>query len=106
MIIQATKTETTCVESFCYNCGKTSDRFLTAYGEYLCEQCWDDYLFTDAGKVEYIIGICRGDYPMDYFDADFLCHCAAMWHKYRAKLSISTVDIITIQFKAQLIGLL
>lgn len=71
----------------CDKCLKpVESRLLNAYGALLCEDCWDDYLFTDEGKVEYIIGITRGDYPMEYFDADFLGLCATQWNKIRTSL--------------------
>ena len=45
---------------YCADCD-THHRDLkrTAYGDYLCEDCWDDYLNTDAGKVEYFVDICN-----------------------------------------------
>ena len=48
----------------CTRCEDTGrEYFITAYGDILCEDCWDDYICTDEGKVEYLIGICKGDYP-------------------------------------------
>ena len=90
----------------CYKCGKLLDNVLTtAYGEMRCEDCWDDYLMTDRGKVEYLIGITRGDYPMDYFDADFLGWVASCWKKYRDELNLTMLDIKLIEAKAEELGL-
>ena len=81
-------------------------RLLNVYGTLLCEDCWDDYLFTDEGKVEYIIGITRGDYPIEYFDADFLGMCATQWYKNKDQFDISDDEIARIEDLAKLIDLL
>ena len=84
----------------------TETRLLTAYGALLCEDCWDDYLFSDEGKVEYIIGLTRGDYPIEYFDADFLGHCAVQWHKNKNQFDFADEEIAHIEQLANLLGLL
>lgn len=92
-----------CIECGTYVCcGKS---FHTAYGELLCPDCYDDYLFTDEGKVEYIIGIVRGDYPMDYFDADFLGNAVTQWNKNKKYFELPTEAIADIESKAEIIGL-
>ena len=92
----------------CIKCNrKVDDLFESLYGETMCEFCWDDYLMTDKGKVEYLVGIVRGDYPMDYFDADFLGHVAVCWKKYRAEiLPLTLSEIQVIDAKAKALGLL
>ena len=91
----------------CIKCNrKVDDLFESLYGETMCEYCWDDYLMTDKGKVEYLVGIVRGDYPMDYFDADFLGHVAVCWNKYRWELKMPNSDLQEIEAKAREIGLL
>lgn len=91
----------------CVKCGRiTSEPFETAYGETRCEYCWDDHLMTDKGKVEYLIGIVRGDYPMEYFDADFLIHVVACWNKYRCEFKITNGELMHIEEKARELGLL
>lgn len=84
-------------------CGKT---FTTAYGELLCPDCYDDYLFTDEGKVEYVIGIVSGDYPMDCFDADFLGEIGVQWNKHKKHLVLDHNIIADIEKRARIIGLL
>lgn len=84
-------------------CGKT---FHTAYGELLCADCYDDYLFTEEGKVEYVIGIVDGDYTMDCFDADFLGELGVQWNKHRKYLALPDDTIAYVEKKAQFIGLL
>lgn len=91
----------------CAKCDKLMvEHFVTAYGEHCCEDCWDDYLMTDKGKVEYLIGICRGDYPASDFDADFLGHVATCWNKYKECLNISVQQVISIEEKAEQLGIL
>ena len=44
----------------CTKCGTNRKELLkTAYGDYLCEDCWDEYILTEAGLLEYLIGICN-----------------------------------------------
>ena len=91
----------------CEKCDKVlGEYFVTAYGEKRCEDCWDDYLMTDKGKVEYFIGICNDDYPMSDFDADFLGHVAVCWKKYRDELDLAACEIRLIENKAAALGLL
>lgn len=90
-----------CGEYLC--CGKA---FSTAYGELLCADCYDDYLFTDEGKVEYLIGLVQGDYPMDMFDPDFLGELGVQWNKHKKHLALPEDTIIYVESKAKLIGLL
>ena len=62
---------------FCVKCGKPVDEpITTAYGDKRCPDCFDDYLMTDRGKVEYFIGLANGELNIKDFDADFLGHVA------------------------------
>jgi hypothetical protein len=91
----------------CEKCGKVlGEYFVTAYGEKRCEDCWDDYICTDRGKVEYLIGICNEDYPMSDFDADFLGWVSTCWTKYRNELDMKMSEINRIEAKARELGLL
>lgn len=91
----------------CSKCDKALGEYLvTAYGEVCCEDCWDDYLMTDRGKVEYIIGICRGDYPMSDFDADFLGWISSCWKTHRDEINLKLSDLYEIETKARALGLL
>lgn len=95
------------MKNYCERCGKThAEFFTTAYGTCLCEDCWDEYICSDKGKVEYLIGIIRGDYPMEYYDADFLGEVAASWNENKGMLFMSVDDIFAIEDKAKAIGLL
>jgi hypothetical protein len=61
---------------------------------------------TDKGKAEYLLGIVRGDFPMDYYDADFLGHVAVCWRKYRDEFNLTLKDLYEIEAKAEELGLL
>lgn len=91
----------------CAKCGKVlGEHFRTIYGEERCADCYDDYLTTDRGRVEYFVGICKGDYPMSDFDADFLGWVAECWKKNRDKTSLTMSEIESIEATAKNIGLL
>lgn len=91
----------------CIKCERPVEKpWLTAYGEHLCENCWDGHLMTDRGKVEYFLGICNNEYSMDCFDADFLGHVVACWREYRDKLNMTKFKINEIEQKAKALGLL
>lgn len=65
----------------CNKCNKPADgSLLSAYGDVFCEDCWDKYICTKEGKVEYLIGICRGDYPACEFDDEFLLEVVQSWN--------------------------
>jgi hypothetical protein len=91
----------------CVNCDKTSGEFIkTAYGDWLCEDCWDDYICTEAGMLEYLIGICNGDYPVDEFDADFLGSVAKSYRLNYEKLDLTAEQLTEIEHKAMALGIL
>lgn len=91
----------------CTKCGKIlGEYFITAYGEARCTDCYDDYLMTDKGKVEYLIGIISGDYPLSDYDSDFLGWVATCWNKYRNELAMPFKDVIRIETRARELGLL
>lgn len=95
------------MENLCDKCFKYSqERLLTAYGALLCEDCWDDYLFTPEGKVEYLFGIARGDYPATEFDADFLGFAAVQWQKNKNQFDIGDEEIARLETILKQLGLL
>ena len=92
---------------YCANCNKTGGKLLkTAYGDFLCEDCWDDYICTDAGRLEYLIGICRGDYPVNEFDADFLYEVAKSYRINYEKLDLTAEELTKLEQKAMELGIL
>jgi hypothetical protein len=92
----------------CANCDKTlgGDSFKTAYGDWLCEDCWDEYILTEAGLLEYLIGICYGDYPMSDFDADFLGRVIMSWIHNSNNLDLTVEQREEIFLKARELKLL
>jgi hypothetical protein len=76
----------------CSKCNKVLGEYLlSAYGDTVCEACWDKYIMTDEGKLEFLLGICLGDYPAADFDDEFLLEVVASWNanKERVRDNIS-----------------
>lgn len=93
----------------CTNCNTKTGRdnfFKTAYGDWLCEDCWDDYICTEAGRLEYLIGICYGDLPVEEFDADFLYEVAKSYKINYDKLDLTPAQLAEIEQKATELGIL
>ena len=91
----------------CANCEENKVELLkTAYGDYLCEDCWDDYICSDVGRLEYLIGICNEDYPVADFDADFLGEVAKSWSTHYHMLDFTPSERAKIENKARELGLL
>ena len=91
----------------CANCDKNAGELLkTAYGDWLCEDCWDDYICTDAGKLEYFIGFCREDYHPDEFDADFVYEAVKIYRINYDKLDFTAEQLTELENKAKELGLL
>ena len=70
----------------CICCEQEKEFFRTAYGTVLCEDCWDKYILTEHGKLEYLLGIVRAEYPSTEFDKDFLREAAYSWVNHRHEL--------------------
>ena len=95
------------MSAHCANCGIHSSELLTTvYGDIICEDCWDEYINTEAGKLEYLVGICNGDYTVDEFDADFLCEVAKSWKKHFLMLELTPVERFELSVKAHSLGIL
>ncbi len=91
----------------CANCGKTRGEFLkTAYGDFLCEDCWDDYICSDAGKLEYLIGICNGELYVEEFDAEFLGEVAKSYRINYNLLDLTAEELTKLEQKAKELGIL
>ena len=92
----------------CANCDKTlgGDSFKTAYGDWLCEDCWDGYICSDTGKLEYLIGICSGELPVEEFDAEFLGEVAMSWMIHYSMLDMTPQQRYEIEQKAKELGIL
>jgi hypothetical protein len=91
----------------CANCEENKVELLkTAYGDYICEDCWNEYINTDIGRLEYLIGICNGDYPKEDFDADFLGSVVVSWMINYSMLDLTPQERFDIEEKARKLGLL
>ncbi len=91
----------------CKKCGKPLGSYTTtAYGEDRCELCFEDYLMTDRGKVEYLLGLTTGELDIKDYDADFLGHVAVCWMKYRSDLNMTLQGIRETEEKAKQLGIL
>lgn len=78
----------------CDKCGKRTEEYLeSVYGVQMCEDCWDEYLFTDEGKAEVIYSIYKGDCNPFDFDADYLGEAMTQWRKYKSEMDLSEDEI-------------
>ena len=95
---------------YCNNCYRPDDEcdflFKTAYGDFLCEDCWDDYICTEAGMLEYFLGFCRGDYHPDEFDADFVYEAIKSYELNYDRLDLTDEQRTEYETKAKELGLL
>lgn len=92
---------------YCATCDTHHKELLkTVYGDFICADCWDDYITSDEGRLEYLVGICQGDYPMSDFDSDFLGEVAVSWKKHANKTILSEYKIAAITLNAYNKGLL
>lgn len=93
--------------SYCDHCNKSKQVLRkTAYGELLCIDCWNEYLCTDAGMIEYFIGIIREEYTISSFDADFLGELSRSWYKNKTDTTLKDTEIYFIETAAKHKGLL
>lgn len=95
-------------DSHCINCNKSlkENSFKTVYGDQLCEDCWDDYLCTEAGMLEYLIGICFGSLSAQDFDADFLGGITKSYKINSKKLNLTAEQLAELEQKATVFGIL
>lgn len=92
---------------YCAECDThRRDLKKTAYGDYICEDCWDEYINTDAGRVEYFIDLCNDLSPVEDFDADFLCDVAKSWMINFSLLDLTPQERYSLEQKARKLGIL
>ncbi len=93
--------------SYCDHCNKSKQVLRkTAYGELLCIDCWNEYLCTDTGMIEYFIGIIREEYDISNFDADFLGELSRSWYENKIVTTFKDTEICLIETIAKHKGLL
>lgn len=91
----------------CANCDKTRGEFIkTSYGDLLCEDCWDEYICTEAGLLEYLVAICNGACYIGDFDADFLGEVVKSYKINYAQLDLTEEQRHELESKAKELGLL
>ena len=78
----------------------------TAFGTFVCDPCWNDYLESEKGKVELFLGICSGKYFITDFSEELLNEIIISWRKYRSQLSLFKGELNSIEAMAICIGLL
>lgn len=84
----------------CEDCGKAiAITYNTVYGDTLCEDCWDEYICTDRGSIEYFMNIAKDEIPAGEFDADFLCRVMKNWELQKATLATLGFDIEALENK-------
>lgn len=90
----------------CDRCEISGDLHLTIYGELLCEDCWDDYINSEQGRVEYLVSITKGAEDLRTFDADFLGVVARSWNKYKDYTVFSNTEKSEIETTAKRLNIL
>lgn len=86
----------------CPRCGKPLFEFFkAACGLVLCGECWDEYIFTEEGKLEYLLGICRGEYAATEFDNDFLKEVARSWEANKRILQDCVPNALYVKAEAK-----
>lgn len=92
--------------SFCTKCLRMENIKRNIYGEALCEDCWDDYINSDRGKIEYFIDIVNDKVDMNYFDADFLGEVVQSWLTNKHLIGLTEKELVEAEVIAFFLGLL
>ncbi len=80
----------------CIKCLKP--RYIeNAYGEVLCEECWEDYITTERGLVEYFICLAEGRSKLEYYDADFLGEVFTSYDKNKQLLKLDEDERVALK---------
>lgn len=69
-------------EGLCDECQSEVDEDTllgTAYGNFICERCWDRYINSEDGLVEYFINIANKDASPRDFNNDILNRIISVW---------------------------
>lgn len=90
---------------YCSKCMKP--RFIkNAYGETLCEECWEEYLTTEQGKVEHFIYLVEGKGRVKSYDADALGEIVVSWKNNKHLINLDEDEIEEIEAAAFKLGIL
>lgn len=91
---------------YCSRCMEPCPLNQTLYGEPLCEDCWDEYIESEQGKIEYFVLIANGAEDIRAFDADHLGEIISSWNKNKYNIILDEDEIEELEEIAFHIGLL
>ena len=92
---------------YCDNCDQMGLALTkTSYGDYLCEHCYNEYINTEEGMLEFLVGICNDELDPEMFDADFLGEVAKSWQLHYDELDFTPLQCMQIEEKARELGIL
>jgi hypothetical protein len=74
------------------NAAHSAKVIQTAYGDYLCEDCWTSYVHSDLGLVEYAISVGKGLTDVNVIPANNILKMRIKWQEQREKLVVLTED--------------
>ena len=95
-------------DTCCSFCGDqfNGEIFDTVYGDRYCDSCYDEYLFSNAGKLEYLASLVRGEMSVDMLDAETLCDIAVAWENYHHLLQVSLDEFVALEAKMKELNLI
>lgn len=89
----------------CDGCKAETVLHKNAYGMYLCADCWNDYLTTLNGQVEYVIGLASGEYKIAAFSEKDRKFIVEAWNMFKDKLGKTEEELLLIEEAAKATGL-
>ena len=91
---------------YCSRCMAPEPLNQTVYGNHLCDDCWDEYINSEQGKVEYFILITNGAESISAFDADALGEIVVSWKNNKHLINLDEDEIEEIEAAAFKLGIL
>lgn len=89
------------------DCCKAETALLkNAYGQYLCTDCWNDYLTTERGQVEYVIGATSGEYKGEAFSHIDRRYITNAWNEHSDELGKTAAELEAIEKAAEDAGII
>lgn len=89
----------------CDCCKSEAVLYKNAYGQYLCTDCWNDYLTSDRGQVEYMIGVASGEYKRSSFSNEDCTAIQLAWFAYQDELGKTAEELSLIEAAARDAGM-
>jgi hypothetical protein len=86
-------------DNYCCDCGcaLNGEFYDTVYGHRYCDLCYDEYLFSDMGKLEYLASLVRGEMLPSSLDYETLGEIAVAWKHYKNMLQVSNDEYIDME---------